>query len=253
MSEGKTSPGCALLILASFVVLALGVARLIEHRLSHQGLTEHGKVWEQPQYLSHANQSHDPVTGPIQNLHMGSASEAGMYHSSPTADINDSRREGAKVRRLAEFYSRRAYPGAPPYVPHPVANQQLMADRCTTCHEKGGYVPMYNAYAPVSPHPEKENCRQCHVTQANVMAFVESNWIKPQPPKRGQSMLGGSPPRIPHTLQLRENCLSCHSGPAAVEEIRVSHPQRENCRQCHVPQTTTSHFTTTYGVQGDAP
>ena len=45
---------------------------------------------------------------------------------------------------------------------------------------------------------------------------------------------GQSPPAIPHDLQLRGNCLACHSGPAAVAQIRVAHPERADCRQCHV-------------------
>ena len=250
MSEGKTSPGCALLILASFVALALGVSRIIEHRLNKSGQESHEKPWEHQVHVSPISNSKTTTTS---HLKLAATSESGMYHAQPTAGLTDTRREGAKVRRLAEFYARRAYPGAPPYIPHPVLNHQVIADQCLSCHEKGGYVPTYNTYAPLSPHPEKQNCRQCHVTQAFVPAFVESNWIQPNPPKRGQSALPGSPPRIPHSLQMRENCLSCHSGPAAVEEIRVSHPQRENCRQCHVPQTTTSLFTSSYGVKGDAP
>ena len=43
----------------------------------------------------------------------------------------------------------------------------------------------------------------------------------------------GSPPPIPHALQMRENCLACHAGPGAVLEIRSTHPERWNCRQCH--------------------
>ena len=38
---------------------------------------------------------------------------------------------------------------------------------------------------------------------------------------------------MPHSLQNRENCLACHAGPAAPIEIKVSHPERSNCRQCH--------------------
>lgn len=35
---------------------------------------------------------------------------------------------------------------------------------------------------------------------------------------------------------MRENCVSCHAGPSAPKEIRVTHPERVNCRQCHVPK-----------------
>jgi cytochrome c-type protein NapB len=45
---------------------------------------------------------------------------------------------------------------------------------------------------------------------------------------------GRLPPPIPHDLQFRENCLACHGGPAAVAAIRTSHPERVNCRQCHL-------------------
>ena len=31
-------------------------------------------------------------------------------------------------------------------------------------------------------------------------------------------------------------------GPGAVTEIRVEHPSRGNCRQCHVPDTDTALF-----------
>ena len=52
----------------------------------------------------------------------------------------------------------------------------------------------------------------------------------------------GSPPVIPHKLFMRENCLSCHAGPSAPKEIRMSHPERVNCRQCHVPGNTQEEF-----------
>ena len=64
--------------------------------------------------------------------------------------------------------------------------------------------------------------------------FQEIDWKPLDPPKIGRSALGGSPPPIPHSLQLRENCLACHGGAAAVRGIRSSHPERINCRQCHV-------------------
>ena len=53
----------------------------------------------------------------------------------------------------------------------------------------------------------------------------------------GIGMAPASPPTIPHTLQLRENCLACHGGAASRVEIRTSHPERPRCRQCHVPES----------------
>ena len=106
---------------------------------------------------------------------------------------------------------------------------------CLKCHENGGFVEKFSAYAPVSPHPELVNCRQCHVPQKTQRLFKGFNQRKLKAPKAGvNNALVTSPPVIPHQIQLRENCLSCHAGPSAPKEIRVSHPERINCRQCHV-------------------
>ena len=39
-----------------------------------------------------------------------------------------------------------------------------------------------------------------------------------------------------------ETCIACHSGPASIAEIRSSHPERGNCRQCHMPRLTQEVF-----------
>ena len=113
---------------------------------------------------------------------------------------------------------------------------------CLQCHENGGYAEQFKAFAPVTPHPELLNCRQCHVPKTTEGLFVNSNFTKIAPPLLGQSAMTGSPPVIPHTLQLRENCLACHAGPAAPTAIKVSHPERVNCRQCHVPARMDDFF-----------
>lgn len=139
-------------------------------------------------------------------------------------------------RSLSNYYDNRAFHGAPPSIPHEVLDERNMGDKsCLKCHENGGYVSKWDAYTPVAPHPEKINCRQCHVPQLTNGEFKPSKWNKQQAPSVGQNnALVGSPPIIPHQLQLHENCLSCHAGPSAPKEIRVSHPERINCRQCHV-------------------
>ena len=140
----------------------------------------------------------------------------------------------ARQRTLESFYELRAYDGAPPVIPHPVeASLTLTGDSCLACHENGGFVPKFNAYAPVVPHPEKKSCRQCHNPRDGKRLFKNTNWKKNSNP-RGVNHLPGSPLTIPHSIQMRENCLSCHSGPAAVLEIRTTHPERTNCLQCHV-------------------
>lgn len=147
------------------------------------------------------------------------------------------------TRTLNTFYERRQYPGSPPTVPHDVP-ESFSGDtsKCISCHGVGGYNAELNAYAPVTPHPENESCFQCHVPIQTETLFVETTWESVDPPRLGQSMLGGSPPPVPHSLQLREDCIACHTGSGAVAEIRVEHGSRGNCRQCHVPQTTTAVF-----------
>lgn len=164
------------------------------------------------------------------------ASEAGVFEPGrsgrPTLDVPV--RADAGGRTLDGFYRRRAYPGAPPPVPHPVADGRSIGGRsCLVCHGDGGWVPAFTAYAPVTPHPELASCLQCHVASGRAGPFRASTFAPPSPPSSAAA-LPGSPPPIPHALQLRESCLACHAGPSAVREIRTTHPERVNCRQCHV-------------------
>lgn len=139
-------------------------------------------------------------------------------------------------RSLDEYYENRAYYGAPPVIPHPLLSEKGIGDKsCLQCHENGGYVKQFEAYAPVTPHPELINCRQCHVAPKTKFDFVENEFEKGPEPETGMAALPGSPPMIPHSLTMRSNCLSCHAGPAAPKEIMVTHALRVNCRQCHVP------------------
>ncbi len=141
-------------------------------------------------------------------------------------------------RTLDDYYKNRAYPGAPPSIPHPVKEKRSMGGKvCLQCHQNGGFVEKFKAYAPVTPHPAMVNCKQCHVEQQTQAYFIDTDFYKKPAPAVGtNNALPGSPPVIPHQLQMRENCLSCHAGPAAVKELRVTHPERINCRQCHVPK-----------------
>jgi cytochrome c-type protein NapB len=138
-------------------------------------------------------------------------------------------------RTLSKFYELRQYPGSPPRIPH-IVNLSFSGNEtdCLSCHRKGGYSPEFNAFAPVTPHPENILCSQCHTLVQSDELFVETDWLSISPPRLGQSFLPGSPPAIPHSLQLRENCIACHTGPGAVAEIRVDHASRGDCRQCHV-------------------
>lgn len=168
-------------------------------------------------------------------------------------------RPAAQARTLAIYRGLRAYPGAPPRVPHGLTDQEFRLNLCNSCHRLGGFVQRFAAYAPVTPHPEYSECLQCHVADAMTVgialpdgtpalpcsqchvdpdrpppSLVSLEWVPRRWPERNQRAMDGSPPVIPHDLQLRENCLACHAGPGAIREIRTTHPERVNCRQCHV-------------------
>jgi cytochrome c-type protein NapB len=159
--------------------------------------------------------------------------EGGVFTRSQLAEEYKVMPEGS--RTMDGYYDNRAYLGAPPMITHPLISEIGIGGKaCLQCHQNGGYVSQFEAFAPVTPHPEWLNCRQCHLPQTNGPLFKNTDWEKPIPPKLGNQALSTSPLVMPHGIQNRENCLSCHAGPAAPEEIRVTHPERINCRQCHV-------------------
>jgi cytochrome c-type protein NapB len=156
-------------------------------------------------------------------------SEAGMFRrSARVPDYSAMPTEPNRTRTLAVFHARRAYPGAPPVVPHAIDNHDASGRSCLVCHGSGGWVPRFNAFTPVTPHPELAACGECHVREATPRVSPAT-----APPARGRAAMPGSPPPIPHDLEMRETCLACHAGPGAVAEIRTNHPERVSCRQCH--------------------
>ncbi|MFW2368923.1 MAG: nitrate reductase cytochrome c-type subunit [Desulforhopalus sp.] len=146
-------------------------------------------------------------------------------------------------RNLVTFYENRQYPGSPPRIPHEVdLTFSGNETDCLSCHAKGGFSQEFGKFVPVTPHPENLLCYQCHAQVLTEKKFVDSDWQSIRPPRLGRSFLSSSPPPIPHSLQLRENCIACHTGPGAVVEIRVEHSARGNCRQCHVQAVQTSEI-----------
>lgn len=130
--------------------------------------------------------------------------------------------------------SRRAYDGAPPAIPHELDPELERTQDCAPCHTFGGYNPALRTYSPRTPHPELTSCLQCHVLPVVSGTFVASDWVPPEVPQYGSGgALLGAPPAIPHALQMREHCVSCHGGASAAPDIRTDHPERFNCRQCH--------------------
>jgi len=191
-------------------------------------------------------ESHHPV--PSAGNHDGLQSLTANH--APGLDPAMPVREGAILRTLEVYHERRAYPGAPPVIPHPVDPAVARTQDCNTCHLRGGFTPKFNAYVPVTPHPEYANCLQCHVESSDEPLFANTAWGRVEPPPLHRPALPGSPPPIPHTLQLRDDCLACHAGPAAVAEIRTSHPERVNCVQCHVPRSAEGTFARRNGAEG---
>ena len=190
-------------------------------------------IWSKSYY---AEQEEAFVRLPVETGTALIPSEKGVFERSKFANDYATMRDDYKGgRSLETYYDNRAFHGAPPSIPHPIVNELTMGDKsCLKCHENGGYVEKFKAFTPVVPHPGKVNCRQCHVPQKTKGLFKATNSKGfPTPSINNEAFVGG-PPVIPHQIQLHENCLACHAGPSAPVEIRVLHPERSNCRQCHV-------------------
>jgi len=139
---------------------------------------------------------------------------------------------------------RRAFDGAPPVVAH-----ENFGMTCTECHNVRGMDVPNVGFAPPSPHESTDGmsatsrCVQCHVFQQTEDVFVANSFVAlRQDLRHGQRLNDLAPPVMPHKLLMRENCSACHTGAAAREEIRTSHPERIRCAQCHVPQQTRAVF-----------
>ena len=139
--------------------------------------------------------------------------------------------------------ARRAFDGAPPVTPH-----GSLGASCDSCHARGGLVVRELGVAPASPHGETAGmalprCEQCHVHQETTAVWIDNTFRGlPQELRSGNRMFPGAPPVMPHLIFLREDCLACHGGTVAREEIRTTHPERTRCLQCHVEQRTLTTF-----------
>jgi cytochrome c-type protein NapB len=179
------------------------------------------------------------INAPVSDFDHNAKQLFGTYNGTTPAYM-----EGHSTSRtLNYYYSLREYPGSPPIIPHDMADEKGAEYVCLSCHERGGFTQSMNRFTPVTPHPQHTYCRQCHMKPVVETLFKDIDWVSVQPPKLGMSALAGSPPIIAHPLQMRENCIACHVGPGTVVPIRVEHPMRGNCRQCHMPEEVTTLFT----------
>lgn len=163
------------------------------------------------------------------------ASQKGLFENTVQASaFSELVLDSTHGRNMDHYYENRAYHGAPPVIPHPVTTSNTIgANNCLKCHQNGGYVAKFEAFAPVTPHPKLSSCVQCHVPVNDERLFRESEFMGLNKPEMNQRAMMGSPPVIPHKIHMRETCLSCHSGPSAPRAIKTTHPERINCLQCH--------------------
>ncbi len=152
--------------------------------------------------------------------------------------------EGAIKSSASTRALRRAFDGAPPTIPH-----DPIGATCRSCHHETGLFVPDLGHAPPTPHADTDGisalsrCTQCHVYQQTDQVFVANSFEGfAQDLRKGTRQHESAPPVMPHPVFMREQCAACHTGPAAREEIRTTHPERENCRQCHVPKTSGDEF-----------
>jgi len=149
--------------------------------------------------------------------------------------LSDLQSEEQRGVALVARASRRAFEGAPPVVPHPI--DPLGTSSCLACHADGRSIAR-GVTAPKMSHGHLVNCTQCHVEQRSADLGRDdglgNHFHGHRGFGRGSRAWPGAPPAIPHTILMRESCLSCH-GPGGHEPLRTSHPFRTNCLQCHAP------------------
>ena len=147
--------------------------------------------------------------------------------------------ETERALALAERAARRAFDGAPPVVPHPIAQDSSAA--CLACHGPG--LAIKDKIASKISHAQYSSCTQCHVpsggtglptSEPALLASLAANqFASVMPPLKGSRAWPLAPPTIPHSTLMRSDCLSCH-GPGGLFGLRTPHPDRQSCVQCHV-------------------
>lgn len=157
----------------------------------------------------------------------------------------------SRVKSIELRGTLRAYEGAPPVVPHPTGAMNLQT--CRACHATG--LRAGDKTARMVAHTYLQNCTQCHVEAP----ATEPDGSPPQNSFVGRRATGyggtrawaGAPPVLPHTVFMRNNCVSCH-GEYGYDGWRPDHLSRTNCMQCHAPSAEFEQLSPTFGVP-DAP
>jgi nitrate reductase cytochrome c-type subunit len=129
---------------------------------------------------------------------------------------------------------RRLYFGAPPTIPHDAGPD---FNDCLVCHG------VNDSGAPLTPHPTRLRCRQCHVGADEKSGQFRGNSFSgltiPGPTPR---LTPDGPPEMAHPVLLHEDCLACHAPGARTDVISTPHA---HCQQCHVPVQAASQTSPT--------
>lgn len=154
----------------------------------------------------------------------------------------------ARARAMEQRNALRAYEGAPPVIPHPIAD--LNVQTCRACHAQG--LEAGDKVARMVSHTYLTNCTQCHVEASGALfegkAFTQNSFVGLRASGYGGTRAWASaPPVIPHTTFMRTNCVSCH-GQYGYDGWRPDHLSRTNCAQCHAPAAEFDQLSPTFGI-----
>jgi hypothetical protein len=116
--------------------------------------------------------------------------------------------------------------GGPPQIPHAKEGRT----DCLSCHEKG--VNGAPKFPPDHAGRTNEMCVVCHQFKPGAANATPA-------PTTAAGTTAGVAPAIPHTLEGRDQCLSCHqTGVGGAPKVPASHAGRTNdqCKTCHQPK-----------------
>lgn len=153
----------------------------------------------------------------------------------------------ARMRSIEERAGLRAFEGAPPVVPHPLAD--LNVQTCRACHAVG--LRAGDKTARMASHTYLVNCTQCHVEapiDGETLAGPANSFVGRRASGYGGTRAwAGAPPVMPHPVFMRTNCASCH-GEYGYNGWRPDHLSRTNCLQCHAPAAEFEQLSPAFGV-----
>lgn len=139
-----------------------------------------------------------------------------------------------RAQAVASRKTHRAYDGAPPTIPHEIDQREVPG--CLACHGEG--MKVGNRVAPKISHEPYQSCAQCHVVGDSPRPLAQykdlpgNDFVGLASTGNGGRAWPGAPPTMPHPTLMRTDCASCH-GPKGPHGLRTSHPDRQNCQQCH--------------------